>query len=180
MREHIELIEATTRPAKLETTPLPYARDALEPVMSEASIDYHYENLAKGYAKRYNADQGDANFNRAGSFLHNKFFPQLRPPKGRNLPKGAVLSLIEEKFKDFDAFKEEFKAAAMKIQGSGCVYLSTGGDIKTIANHAVRTDICVLVDWWEHAWALDYQADKERYLDNIWRIIDWDVCNERL
>ena len=180
MREHIELIEATTRPAKLETTPLPYARDALEPVMSEASIDYHYENLAKGYAKRYNADQGDANFNRAGSFLHNKFFPQLRPPKGRNLPKGAVLSLIEEKFKDFDAFKEEFKTAAMKIQGSGWVYLSTGGDIKTIANHAVRTDICVLVDWWEHAWALDYQADKERYLDNIWRIIDWDVCNERL
>jgi superoxide dismutase len=38
----------------------------------------------------------------------------------------------------------------------------------------------VLVDWWEHAWALDYQADKEKYLDNIWRIIDWDVCNERL
>ena len=180
MREHIELIEASTRPAKLETTPLPYARDALEPVMSEASIDYHYENLAKGYAKRYNAYQGDANFNRAGSFLHNKFFPQLRPPKGRNLPKGAVLALIEEKFKDFDAFKEEFKAAAMKIQGSGWVYLSTGGEIKTIANHAVRTDICVLVDFWEHVWALDYQADKERYLDNIWRIIDWDVCNERL
>ncbi len=68
----------------------------------------------------------------------------------------------------------------MKIQGSGWVYLSTGGTIKTIANHQVRTDICVLVDWWEHVWALDYQADKERYLDNIWKIIDWDVCNERL
>lgn len=180
MRDHIELIEASTRPAKLETTPLPYARDALEPVMSEASIDYHYENLAKGYAKRYNADQGDANFNRAGSFLHNKFFPQLRPPKGRNLPKGAVLALIEEKFRDFDGFKQAFKEAAMGVQGSGWVYLSTGGEIKTIANHAVRTDICVLVDWWEHVWALDYQADKERYLDNIWRIIDWDVCNDRL
>lgn len=180
MRDHIELIEASTRPAKLETTPLPYARDALEPVMSEASIDYHYENLAKGYAKRYNADQGDANFNRAGSFLHNKFFPQLRPPKGRNLPKGAVLALIEEKFRDFDGFKQAFKEVAMKVQGSGWVYLSTGGEIKTIANHAVRTDICVLVDWWEHVWALDYQADKERYLDNIWRIIDWDVCNDRL
>jgi superoxide dismutase len=37
-----------------------------------------------------------------------------------------------------------------------------------------------LVDWWEHAWALDYQWDKEKYLDNIWKIIDWDVCNERL
>jgi Fe-Mn family superoxide dismutase len=187
IRQDLDLLEATTRPAKLETTPLPYAKDALEPVMSEASIDYHYESLAKGYAKRYNADNsgnsgGDyvRDFNRAGNFLHNKFFPQLRPPKGANLPKGAVLALIEEKFGDFDAFKEAFKAVAMKIQGSGWVYLSTGGDIKTIANHAVRTDICVLVDFWEHVWAIDYRADKEKYLDNIWRIIDWDVCNERL
>ena len=180
LREHIELVEATTRPAKLETTPLPYAEDALDPVLSKESINYHYEHLARGYAKRYNAGEGNADFNRAGSFLHNKFFPQLRPPKGRNLPKGAVLALIEQKFKDFDGFKAAFKEAAMKIQGSGWVYLSTGGDIKTIPNHQVRTDICVLVDWWEHVWALDYQADKERYLNNIWRIIDWDVCNQRL
>ena len=187
LREHIDLIEATTRPAKLETTPLPYEKDALEPVMSEATIDYHYEHLAKGYARRYNDDNSGnsggtyvRDFNRAGNFLHNKFFPQLRPPKGRNLPKGAVLALIEEKFKDFDGFKAAFKETAMKIQGSGWVYLSTNGDIKTIPNHQVRTDICVLVDWWEHAWALDYQADKEKYLDNIWRIIDWDVCNQRL
>jgi Fe-Mn family superoxide dismutase len=180
MREHINLIEATTREKKLETTPLPYGEDDLAPVLSKESIDYHYGHLAKGYAKRYNAGEGNADFNRAGSFLHNKFFPQLRPPRGANLPKGAVLALIEEKFKDFDTFKEEFKTAAMKIQGSGWVYLSTGGEIKTIPNHQVRTDICVLVDWWEHVWALDYQWDKERYLNNIWKIIDWDVCNERL
>lgn len=187
IRRDLNLIEATTRPAKLDTTPLPYATDALEPVMSKASIDYHYESLAKGYAKRYNADNtGNSggtyvkDFNRAGNFLHNKFFPQLQPPRGRNLPKGAVLTLIEGKFKTFDDFKEQFKEAAMRIQGSGWVYLSTAGDIKTIPNHQVRTDICVLVDWWEHVWALDYQSDKEKYLDNIWRIIDWNVCNERL
>jgi Fe-Mn family superoxide dismutase len=180
IRHDIDLLEATTRPAKLETTPLPYADDALAPVLSRASIEYHYGQLARGYAKRYNAGEGNADFNRAGSFLHNKFFPQLQPPRGRNLPKGAVLTLIEEKFKTFEDFKEQFRDTAMKIQGSGWVYLSTSGDIKTIANHAVRTDICVLVDWWEHVWALDYQSDKEKYLDNIWRIIDWDVCNERL
>lgn len=180
MREHIDLVEATTRPAKLETTPLPYGERDLEPVMSKETINYHYEHLAKGYAKRYNANEDNADFNRAGSFLHNKFFPQLQKPRVRNLPKGAVLSLIEEKFQDFDGFKSAFKEAAMKIQGSGWVYFSTGGAIKIIPNHQVRTDICVLVDWWEHAWALDYQADKEKYLDNIWRIINWDVCNERL
>jgi Fe-Mn family superoxide dismutase len=178
--DFVAIVEARTQPTKLETTPLPYGVKDLAPVMSEATIDYHYEHLAKGYTKRYNAGEGNADFNRAGSFLHNKFFPQLRPPKGANRPRGAVLELIETNFKTYEDFKEAFKEAAMKIQGSGWVYLSTSGTIKTIANHAVRTDICLLVDWWEHAWALDYQSDKEKYLDNIWKIINWDVCNERL
>jgi len=180
IREHIDLVEASTKPAKLETTPLPYGPNDLNPVMSKETIDYHYDHLAKGYAQRYNRDEGNADFNRAGSYLHNKFFPQLRAPRSSNRPRGAVAELIETNFKTFEDFKEQFKERAMKIQGSGWVYLSTGGEIKTIANHAVRTDICVLVDWWEHAWALDYQADKEKYLDNIWKIINWDVCNERL
>jgi len=180
IRQDIELLEATTRPAKLETTPLPYAKDALDPSMSEDTIDYHYEKLAKGYAKRYNEGKGNADFNRAGSFLHNKFFPQLKEPRGANKPKGAVLELIETHFGTYEDFKEAFKEEAMKIQGSGWVYLSTNGDIKTIKNHAVRTDICMIVDWWEHAWALDYQSDKEKYLDNMWKIINWDVCSERL
>ena len=180
LRDHINLVEQSTRPAKLETTPLPYGVKDLAPVMSKETIDYHFEHLAKGYAKRYNAGEGNANFNRAGSFLHNKFFPQLRAPKPANRAKGAVLALIEEKFKTWEDFKIAFKEEAMKIQGSGWIYLSTSGDIKTIANHQVRTDICMLVDWWEHAWALDYQSDKEAYLDNMWKIINWDVCNERL
>jgi len=180
IRQDIDLLEATTRPSKLETTPLPYGIKDLDPVMSADTIEYHYEHLAKGYAKRYNAGEGDLDFNRAGSFLHNKFFPQLRPPKGANRPRGAVLALIEEKFKTYEDFKIAVKETAMKIQGSGWVYLSTGGEIKTIRNHAVRTDICVLIDWWEHAWALEYKWDKERYLDNMWKIINWDVCNERL
>ena len=180
MREIIDLVEASTRPAKLETTPLPYSEKALEPVMSKESINYHFEHLAKGYAKRYNAGEGNLDFNRAGSFLHNKFFPQLREPKSANRPRGAVLALIEDNFKTYEDFKIAFKEIAMKIQGSGWVYLSTNGTIKTIPNHAVRTDICVLIDWWEHSWSLDYQWDKEKYLDNMWKIINWDVCNERL
>lgn len=180
IREDLDLLEATTRPAKLETTPLPYGEKDLAPVMSADTLNYHFEHLAKGYARRYNAGEGNADFNRAGSFLHNKFFPQFRAPKSGNRPRGAVLQLIEDKFKTYEDFQAAVKDTAMKIQGSGWVYLSTGGDIKTIANHAVRTDIALLIDWWEHAWALDYQSDKERYLDNIWRIIDWSVINERL
>ena len=156
IRDTINLVEQSTRPAKLETTPLPYGFKDLDPVMSKETIEYHYEHLAKGYAKRYNAGEGNPDFNRAGSFLHNKFFPQLKAPKGANRPKGAVLELIEENFKTYEDFKIAFKEVAMAVQGSGWVYLSTQGTIKTIPNHQVRTDICVLVDWWEHAWS-DYQ-----------------------
>lgn len=180
LRQDIELVEASTRPAKLETTPLPYTEKDLEPVMSRATIDYHYEHLAKGYAKRYNAGEGNANFNRAGSFLHNKFFPQLRAPKGANRPKGAVLELIETNFKTYEDFKDEFKKVAMAVQGSGWSYLSTSGTIKTIPNHQVRTDIALLLDMWEHAWSLQYQWDKEAYIDSFWKIVNWDVVNERL
>ena len=99
IRQTLDLLEASTRPAKLETTPLPYGENDLEPVLSKKSLEYHYGHLAKGYAKRYNAGEGNADFNRAGSFLHNKFFPQLRPVKGANRPRGAVLQLIEDNFK---------------------------------------------------------------------------------
>jgi Fe-Mn family superoxide dismutase len=180
IRRDLDLLEATTRPAKLETTPLPYGERDLEPVMSAATIQYHYENLARGYARRYNAGEGNANFNRAGSFLHNKFFPQLKPPRGANRPRGAVAELIDEKFGSYEDFKEVMKERFMGIQGSGWIYLSTASDIKVIPNHQVRTDICLLIDAWEHAWALDHQWNKGAYFDNIWKIIDWEVCNERL
>jgi len=180
MRDIIDLVEATTRPSKLETTPLPYGVKDLDPVMSADTIEYHYEHLAKGYAKRYNSGEGDPDFNRAGSFLHNKFFPQLRAPRGANRPKGAVLALIEDRFKTYEDFKNEMKKSFMSIQGSGWVYLSTSGEIKVIHNHAVRTDIALLIDAWEHAWSLQYQWDKEKYFDNIWKIINWNVVNERL
>jgi Fe-Mn family superoxide dismutase len=77
-------------------------------------------------------------------------------------------------------FRNKLAEEAMKLQGSAWIYLSKSGQIKTIANHAKRGDIALLIDWWEHSWALDYQADKAKYLKNLWRIIDWDSVNSRL
>jgi len=68
----------------------------------------------------------------------------------------------------------------MKIQGSGWVYLATDGKIKTIKNHEIKMDIVFLVDFWEHAWALDYQADKKSYLKNIYKIVNWNVISARV
>lgn len=179
MRELITLVEQKSKD-ELQLNALPYERKELEPVMSEETLDYHYGKLAAGYVKRYNAGEGDSDFNEAGAYLHNLFFPQLMKPKSGNKPKGSCQALIDKKYGNFAEFKKEFAKVAMSIQGSGWVYMSRSGDIKTIKNHQVKLDVAMIIDWWEHAWALDYQADKAKYLDNMWRIINWDVVNIRL
>lgn len=178
IRNTIDLLEAKNR-AELEQTKLPYAKSALAPVISAASMEYHYGKLYRGYVDRYNSGEGDATFNEAGAYLHSILFSQFAVPRSRQ-PHGQILTIIERNHQSFADFKEKFKAEAMKIQGSGWIYLSRSGAIKVIHNHAKRTDIALLVDWWEHAWSLDYQSKKDRYLDNIWRIIDWDAVNRRL
>ena len=87
--------------------------------------------------------------------------------------------LIISKYGSYDNFKEKFTEVAMKIQGSGWVYMSTSGDIKTITNHQVKNDIAMLVDWWEHAFILDYGSDKKKYLRETWKIINWNVISTR-
>lgn len=178
-RQLIDLIEAKSKKT-LELLPLPYRKTELEPVLSKESLEYHYDKLAKGYVERFNSGQGDASFNEAGAFLHNLLFQQFQAPKGSNDPSGLISAIIKRKYGTFDNFKKEFTQEAMKIQGSGWIYLSKSGAIKTIVNHEIRNDIFLLIDWWEHVWALDYQSDKERYLDRIWQIINWDIVNSRL
>ncbi len=167
------------KPASLTIYDLPYDKKDLDPVMSKETLEYHFENLAKTYAKRYNAGEGDHRFNEAGVFLHNILFQQYQAPKDNNKPTGGIGDFIIEKFTNFNLFKEEFAKVAMGIQGSGWVYLAKDGTIKTIKNHEIKKDILVLVDWWEHAWALDYQQDKKKYLENQWKIMNWEHINVR-
>ena len=178
IRETLTLLEAKSKQT-LEQIKLPYSTTALAPVMSSSTIDLHFGKLYKGYVDRFNQGEGDANFNEAGAFLHSIWFAQFRSPGSRK-PHGTILNLIERNHKDFAEFKEAFKTEAMKLQGSNWIYLSKSGQIKTIRNHQKRTDIALLVDWWEHAWTIDYHSDKAKYLENIWRIIDWDAINRRL
>jgi superoxide dismutase, Fe-Mn family len=177
--KYVTLTEAQ-EPKTLTQTPLPYGRNDLGKSLSKASIDYHYGSLYKGYVDRYNAGEGDDEFNEAGAFLHDIYFTQFRAPTGSNNPLGKSLDLIIEHFGSYSEFKNEFQKEAMKIQGSGWIYLSWRGEIKTIRNHEIKKDIALLVDWWEHSWALDYQADKKAYLNNQWKIINWDTINQRI
>jgi Fe-Mn family superoxide dismutase len=159
---------------------LTYSKADLDPCISEDTMNYHYGKLAKAYVDRYNSGEGDPDFNEAGAYLHNILFAQYMIPKSGNAPTGQSKEFIEEHYKDFNEFKAEFLKVAMGIQGSGWVYLAKGGSIKTIKNHQKKSDIILLIDWWEHAWALDYQSAKDTYLENQWKIIDWSVIDNRL
>jgi len=174
------VVEADTRKEKLILEKLPYNREDLSPVLSKDNLDVHYGNLAKTYVDRYNSNEGDLDFNKAGATLHNLFFQQLKKPEGTNKPTGVILEFINKHFDNFFNFKEEFTKTAMSIQGSGWVYLARNGSIKIIKNHELRSDILLLIDWWEHSWFIDYGSDKQKYLTNIWRTINWTVINDRI
>jgi Fe-Mn family superoxide dismutase len=164
----------------LELKKLSYSRDELDPAISKQTMDYHYGKLAQSYVDRFNKGEGDAKFNRAGAFLHNILFAQYQAPKNKNEPAGPISDFIIKHYKSFDKFKEEFNKVAMGIQGSGWVYLAKDGSIKTIVNHEIKNDIVLLVDWWEHAFSLDYQSDKKKYLENQWKIINWNQISSVL
>ncbi len=174
------ILQEEKQPKTLIQVTLPYAKDGLGKSVSKQTIEYHYGKLYKSYVDRYNKGEGDPDFNEAGAFLHEILFTQYRSPTNSNRPKGASEELIKKHFTNFESFKSEFEKEAMSIQGSGWVYLSKSGQIKTIKNHQIKMDIVLLIDWWEHAWALDYQSDKKKYLENQWKIINWEVINSRV
>ena len=179
IRQTLNLLEAAAK-EKLEQAVLPYPRDGLAPVLSLAAVNYHYGKLYKGYVDRYNKGEGDSDFNEAGAFLHKIYFNQLQPPKLRNKPHGTSMALILRRWTDFDRFKQQITNAAMQLQGSGWIYMNRGGEIKTIRNHATRKDIALLIDLWEHSYQLDYASNKQKYLDNLWRCINWEYVNRRI
>ena len=176
MRDLINILEDSK---KLVLEKLPYGRSSLSPVLNQTNIDFHYGKLAKGYVDRYNNNEGDKQFNEAGAFLHNIFFQQFRTPRNANVPTGRILDLINRKFGTWVDFKKEFNEQAVKFQGAGWIYLSKTGQIKTIPNHSKRNDIYILVDLWEHAYQGMYGSNKGKYVDSMWKIMNWDMLNRK-
>jgi Fe-Mn family superoxide dismutase len=179
MRDILTLLEAKSKPQDIGIIPLNFTPSEVAPVMSKETIDLHFGKLAHGYAERYNKGEGDPEFNYAGAFLHNTYFPQFREVRNNNEPNGPIAGFIKKHFGNYEAFQKELQTKAMTIQGSGWIYLAYDGKLKIIPNHQVRDDILLLIDWWEHSFLLDYGSDKKKYLENTWKIINWNVINTR-
>ena len=184
---------------------LPYTADKLEPVISAQTIAFHHGKHLQGYVDNLNkllpgspfegmaleeivCKAEGAIFNNAGQILnHNFYFEQFSAPKEDSKPKGTLAAQIEKQWGSFEAFKEEFVAKGVGLFGSGWVWLSTTPDGTLVitqesgANNPVVKGMKPLLtfDVWEHAYYLDYQNRRASHLQEIWKIIDWDVIERR-
>jgi Fe-Mn family superoxide dismutase len=173
-----KLIEKISAEEEIYKVKLPVPMNQLTDVFSKETMELHYGTLYGNYVKKALAGEGE--FQIAGAKLHTLFFEQFQEAQDTNNPTDAIKTLIDNKFGSYQKFKDAFAEEAKTIHGSGWCYLSTGGKIKTIANHKDVSDVAVIVDVWEHSFIIDYGANKEKYLKDIWKIINWSKINERL
>lgn len=192
-------------PAKVHTLiELPYPTNALEPVISQATVELHHGKHLKGYVDKLNAlipntkfaqmslieivRQSDgAIFNQAGQTLnHNLYFTQFSPTGGGE-PSGNLRTAIDAQFGSFEAFKEQFQQSGTALFGAGWVWLaSEPNGTLTITSEAnagnpvTKNLIPILgIDVWEHAYYLDYQNRRADHLKQVWQIIDWNIVQKR-
>lgn len=189
---------------KFELMKLPYATNALEPVISQTTIELHHgkhlqtyvnnlNNLVPG-TKFENADletiveeSDGAIFNNAGQILnHNLYFTSFKP-NGGGEPKGKLAEAIILQYGSFDKFKKEFNDAAVSLFGSGWAWLAKDakGKLSILkeangGNPVAKGLIPILgFDVWEHAYYLDYQNRRADHVAKLWDIIDWDTVSAR-
>jgi Fe-Mn family superoxide dismutase len=178
--------------------PLPYAEDALAPVISARTIAFHYGKHHKTYvdtlnklvagtefagqpleavvkATAGNADQAQI-FNNAAQAWNHAFYWHCLTPSGGGQPEGALGERIGSAFGSFDKFKKEFAEAAVTQFGSGWAWLvDDGGKLKVMKTSDADTPFIkgptplLTVDVWEHAYYLDYQ---NRRVDHVNAVID--------
>ena len=188
---------------------LPYAPEALEPVISRETIEYHHGKHLQTYVDNLNKlvvgtefegmpleeivckSQGGI-FNNAGQILnHNLYFGQFKAFEKEQSPitphQSPLLDAINRDFGSFEAFKAEFEQKGVTLFGSGWVWLSADKDGKLVitqetnANNPITKGLKPLLtmDVWEHAYYIDYRNRRAAHLQALWQIINWEEIERR-
>lgn len=186
---------------------LPYATDALAPVISQQTVELHYGKHVVGYHKKLNQlvsehrvkerdlarlvrmSEGSL-FDNAGQLLnHWLYFQQFRPYEAGRVdePQGELREALLRHYGTMEAFRAAFEKAGGEIFGSGWLWLATNEDGRLYiakmanANSPITHGLVPLiaVDVWEHAYYLDYANRRAQHLHALWQIIDWKVIERR-
>jgi len=189
---------------------LPYADNALSPVISGHTIGFHYSRHHKGYVDNLNkliagtefvdlplsaiitrtAGKADksAIFNNAAQDWNHTFYWRSLQPNGGGEPPAALMRKIEASFGNLDACKKELAAAATTQFGSGWAWLVADGDkLKVVKTGNAETPMTtglkplLTIDVWEHAYYLDYQNRRAEYVSAVLdKLINWEFAAENL
>jgi len=194
----------------IELPPLPFAMDALAPVISSETLSFHYGKHHKAYVDNLNklvagtdlehaplekiiaAVAGHADkvgvFNNAAQTWNHTFFWNSLKPGGGGAPTGAVLPAINAAFGSYDNFKKEFSNAAMTQFGSGWAWLvAERGALRIMKTGNADTPLTtgqtplLTIDVWEHAYYLDYQNRRADFVAAVIdKLLNWEFANANL
>jgi superoxide dismutase, Fe-Mn family len=184
---------------------LPYSKDALAPIISPETIEYHYGKHHNAYVTNLNnlikgtefenmsleeiikKSQGGI-FNNSAQVYNHTFYWNCLKPKGGGEPTGKLAEAITKTFGSFAAFKEKFTAAAQTQFGSGWAWLVQNPDgslaIEQTANAGcplTKNQTPLLTcDVWEHAYYIDYRNARPTYIEAFWKLVNWDFAAKQM
>ena len=184
---------------KHELPALPFAQDALAPVISAETLDYHYGKHHNAYVTNLNnlvpgtefenssleqiiLKASGGIFNNAAQVWNHTFYWNCLSPNGGGSPSGDLGDAIDAAFDSFDNFKAEFTKAAATNFGAGWTWLvkNADGSLAIASTSNAGTPMTsgqtalLTVDVWEHAYYVDYRNARPKYLEEIWKIFNWD------
>lgn len=189
---------------KFSLPELPYAHNALEPVISEKTISFHYGKHHQTYVNNLNGLVAGTEFenadldtivkkssgpifnNAAQIWNHNFYFLSLTPVKG-TVPSEKLAKAISSAWGSVEEFKVEFNKAAVTVFGSGWAWLVKDADGKlsitkeSNAGNPMTSGLIPLLtfDVWEHAYYIDYQNRRPDYVSALWDLVNWNAVSER-
>ncbi|MCK0159617.1 superoxide dismutase [Muricauda sp. F6463D] len=188
---------------------LPFDKNALNPIITEETFDYHYgkhhaayvNNLA-GLVKDTSlsemsveqiikvafAENNTALFNNAAQHWNHSFFWHCLSPNGGKAPNGKITELINRDFGSFEKFKQSFSETAIKLFGCGWAWLAQNeaGLLEIIPMKEAHTPLTkgktpiLTLDVWEHAYYIDYRNARPKFVESFWDIVNWDFANQNL
>jgi superoxide dismutase, Fe-Mn family len=184
---------------------LPFPMDALEPVISKKTLEFHYSKHHQAYVNNLNkltegSDLANRSleeliksaeggiFNNAAQVWNHTFYWESITPGGKEIRNSLLKVSIEKYFGSLDFFIEQFTQSSVTLFGSGWAWLvkENGTDkLKIIQgsnawNPLKEGHIPILTcDVWEHAYYLDYQNRRPEYVKEFWGIVDWEKLEER-
>ena len=189
----------------IELPKLPYEMNALEPVISKQTIEFHYGKHHQAYVNNLNKlipgtpfenasldemimKASSGIFNNAAQIWNHTFYWNSFKPNGGGQPDGKFAEAIDSAFGSFDQFKEKFSTAAATLFGSGWTWLvkTLEGKLEIIQESNAGNPIKnghipqLTCDVWEHAYYLDYQNRRPDYIAAFWNLINWEIVAKRL